>query len=171
MGEPLESSDRQAEGRGEETAIAEAVAALAARAMPHPWSASQVRETLASPRSCLVCQESERGDLVGFVLGRRVDSDVVEIDLVAVDPSARRRGVGRRLLKEMIAAERSDGVESFRHELAAGNAAALALYVAVGFVVVGRRARYYPDGEDALLLTLAAEDAVDGAGRGERRGD
>ena len=31
--------------------------------------------------------------------------------------------------------------------------AAAALYAGLGFVVVGRRERYYPDGEDALLLT------------------
>jgi ribosomal-protein-alanine N-acetyltransferase len=38
-------------------------------------------------------------------------------------------------------------------ELAATNAPALALYQGLGFVVVGRRSRYYPDGEDALLLS------------------
>ena len=158
-------------GRGEEDAIAASVASLAADAMDHPWSAAQIREALASPSACLMCHEDDSGALAGFVLGRRVDRDVVEVDLVAVAPGKRRTGIGRALLEELIAAERNGGVAEFRLELAASNAAALALYSAVGFVVVGRRARYYPDGEDALLLTWTAEDAVGSAGRDERRTD
>ena len=39
-------------------------------------------------------------------------------------------------------------------DLRASNGAARGLYEASGFVVVGRRPRYYPGGEDALLMTL-----------------
>ena len=170
MGEPLDTGDEMGSGRGEEAAIGDAVADLTARAMPHPWSASQIRESLSSPRACLMCEEGAAGDLIGFVLGRRVDRDVVEVDLVAVDPDHRRRGIGRRVLAEMVAAEQTDGVREFRLELAADNVAALGLYTSVGFVVVGQRARYYPDGEDALLLTLTAEGAAGRDGHDERRG-
>lgn len=158
-------------GRGEEAAIPAAVAALAARAMDHPWSAGQVRDALASPHACLMCQEDAARGLIGFALGRRVDRDVVEIDLVAVAPEHRREGVGRAVLEALMAAERAGGVTEFRLELAEGNMAAFGLYSAVGFVVVGRRARYYPDGEDALLLTWTAEDAAGGAGRDRWRRD
>ncbi len=171
MGERLDDGAAERNGRGEEDAIAGAVAALVARSMDHPWSVGQIGEALASPRACLVCQEDRDGGLIGFTLGRRVDRDLVEIDLVAVAPECRRAGVGRTLLEALLAAERGDGVTEFRLELAAGNAAALGLYSAVGFVVVGRRARYYPDGEDALLLSWTAEDAEAGSGRGERRRD
>ena len=37
-------------------------------------------------------------------------------------------------------------------EVRAGNVAAQQLYGAAGFMQDGRRPRYYPDGEDALLL-------------------
>lgn len=170
MGEPLDDVPRERMNRGEEASLRDAIANLAARAMAPSWSVAQVGAALASPRACLMCQEDAAGGLVGFVLGRRVDRDLVEIDLVAVDPDRRRQGVGRALLEELIASERQGGVETFQLELAAGNAPAFALYAAVGFVVVGRRARYYPDGEDALLLTWTAAGAEKGAGRGERRG-
>lgn len=171
MGERLDEVAAERKVRGEEASIGEALATLAVRAMDHPWSADQIREALASPRARLMCQEDATGGMIGFVLGRRVDRDVVEIDLVAVDPDRRREGIGRGLLEELIAAEGEGGVTTFRLELAASNAGAAALYAAVGFVVVGRRARYYPDGDDALLLTWTAEDAAADAGCDERRGE
>ena len=67
-----------------------------------------------------MCQEDDAGTLLGFVLGRRVDQDVVEIDLVAVAPARRREGVGRAVLEELIAVERDGGVVEFRYD-AQGN--------------------------------------------------
>jgi ribosomal protein S18 acetylase RimI-like enzyme len=57
----------------------------------------------------------------------------------------------------LIEAERAEGMRAVELELAASNDAARALYEGLGFVVVGRRSRYYPDGDDALLLTKAFE--------------
>jgi len=166
----LEDDTAHTADRGEEHAIVQGVTALIARAMPHPWSAAQVRDALASEGSSLMWQEDDAGDLVGCVVGRRVDHDVVEIDVVAVDPERRREGRGRLLLEELMAAERAGGVAEFRLELASRNGPALALYEAVGFVVVGRRARYYPDGDDALLLTWTAPSAAGGAGDDHHHG-
>ena len=59
------------------------------------------------------------------------------------------------LLADLIGAERTAGVSELRLKLAASNDAALGLYEALGFVVVGRRSRYYPGGDDARLLTKA----------------
>ena len=91
--------------------------------------------------------------VIGFVLSRRI-LDLLEIDLVGVDPMSRRGGVAARLLARLIEAERVAGLVEARLELSASNSAASALYAGLGFVVVGRRPRYYPDGSDALLLTL-----------------
>lgn len=96
--------------------------------------------------------ESADSPAIGFILARRI-LDLVEIDLVGVDPGARRGGVARRLLAQLLEVERAAGGVEARLELSAANAAAAALYAGLGFVVVGRRPRYYPDGSDALLLT------------------
>jgi ribosomal-protein-alanine N-acetyltransferase len=90
--------------------------------------------------------------LVGFVLARRI-TELVEIDLVGVEPRARRDGVAARLLKRLLEVEAGEGLVEARLELSSQNAPAAALYAALGFVVVGRRPRYYPDGSDALLLS------------------
>jgi ribosomal-protein-alanine N-acetyltransferase len=91
---------------------------------------------------------------LGFVIARRI-ADLLEIDLVGVHPDARRRGVARALLTDLLEREAASGATEARLELAASNAPACALYESVGFVVVGRRTRYYPDGDDALLLSRA----------------
>jgi ribosomal-protein-alanine N-acetyltransferase len=63
--------------------------------------------------------------------------DELHINNLAVLPAWRRRGVAAALLSEVLAS----------------NAAAIALYTAFGFVLRGRRPRYYakPE-EDALIL-------------------
>ena len=170
------------EMRGENASVSEAIHRLATRAMDHPWTASQIASALASEFACLMLHSAAGAseaadaklDLTGFVLGRRVAVDLVEIDLVAVDPDHRRQGIGRDLLEELIASEAAVGVREFNLELASQNAAALALYSSAGFVVVGRRSRYYPDGDDALLLTRTLEEAPmdqPAASAGQRRNE
>ena len=70
-----------------------------------------------------------------------------------MEPAARRRGLGRRLLLLALQAGRKMGMQKAILEVREGNVAALALYRASGFVQAGRRRRYYADtGEDALVL-------------------
>ncbi len=78
----------------------------------------------------------------------------LEIRSVAVRPRARGRGLGRALVRELLARARAAGAGRADLEVRAGNAAAIALYASEGFVPVGRRRRYYGDGEDALLMSL-----------------
>jgi ribosomal-protein-alanine N-acetyltransferase len=96
--------------------------------------------------------EGNDGAQLGFVLARRI-ADLLEIDLVGVRAEHRRRGIARSLLDELIEDETQAGLAEARLELAASNDPALALYESLGFMVVGRRTRYYPDGDDALLLS------------------
>lgn len=77
----------------------------------------------------------------------------LEILNLAVEPAARRRGCGRRLLRLALQAGRKMGMQKALLEVREHNGAALALYRACGFVLAGRRRRYYADtGEDALVL-------------------
>ncbi|MBD5647859.1 MAG: GNAT family N-acetyltransferase [Desulfovibrio sp.] len=77
----------------------------------------------------------------------------LEILNLAVEPAARRRGCGRRLLLLALQAGRKMGMQKALLEVREHNGAALALYRACGFALAGRRRRYYADtGEDALVL-------------------
>lgn len=78
---------------------------------------------------------------------------------IATHPDYRRRGLGRRLLAAMIDHARNAGATEITLEVRAGNHTAQAMYVAMGFVVVGERKRYYSDnGEDAILMTLFLDE-------------
>lgn len=98
----------------------------------------------------------------------RLMVDEAHVIRLAVDEAARRRGIGRALLDGLVTWARERGAGAVLLEVRDGNVAARTFYAAAGFVAEGRRPRYYPDGEDALLwrLTLrtgAAAAAADSA--------
>ena len=74
--------------------------------------------------------------------------------MIAVDPERARRGVGKFLLEKNFEKLIGLAFETVTLEVSAANKAALALYFSLGFVEVGRRAKYYPDGTDAVLMDL-----------------
>jgi ribosomal-protein-alanine N-acetyltransferase len=129
------------------------VAELLAGSFERSWGDEALRSALSGSSARVVVAVDGAERVVGVVLARRV-ADLLEIDQVGVLPSDRRRGAAAALLIALLDSARVDGACEARLELAAGNTAALRLYEGLGFVVVGRRARYYPDGDDALLLTL-----------------
>jgi [ribosomal protein S18]-alanine N-acetyltransferase len=93
--------------------------------MPRPWGAAEFADLLASPLVFLVAEPA------GFALGRAV-ADEAELLTLAVDPSARRQGSGRRLLTKFEAEAASRGATSAFLDVAAGNDAARALYLSAG---------------------------------------
>ncbi len=93
------------------------------------------------------------GNPGGFVLAR-VAADEAEILTLAVTPGARRRGLGGVLLRAAWLRAMAGGAGCLFLEVAEDNAAARALYAAMGFVQVGRRRGYYGAGADALVLRL-----------------
>ncbi len=87
----------------------------------------------------------------GFVLAR-VAADEAEILTIAVLPEARRTGQGGRLLDAAVEATRQAGAAALFLEVASDNTAAIALYASRRFCPVGRRAHYYGQDRDAVVL-------------------
>ena len=90
----------------------------------------------------------DRGGLVLL----RVTADEAEILTIGVVPSMRRQGIARALLEESLTRARILGVRALFLEVGVRNHPARALYEGMGFREVGRRRRYYANGEDALIL-------------------
>ncbi|WP_200306808.1 GNAT family N-acetyltransferase, partial [Paracraurococcus ruber] len=102
----------------------------------------------------------------GLVLARAAAGEA-EILTLAVAPAARRQGLGARLMASALAGAAARGAAAMFLEVAAGNAAARALYAGLGFAEVGRRRRYYADGADALVLRRdIVANTVDGDAAG-----
>lgn len=107
-------------------------------------------QTQTQSRTALVVEQS--GNVVGFIVGRQVE-DEWEIENIAVTGSARRCGLGSRLVGELLDLVRSRGGKSVFLEVRESNRAARSLYEKWAFLEVGRRKMYYQNpAEDALVL-------------------
>jgi ribosomal protein S18 acetylase RimI-like enzyme len=105
------------------------------RAFPAPWAnnAAALRDIIkATPRYRARCIHLD-GRMVAFSISGRA-STWGYVQRVAVDPSVRRRGLGRLLVTDAIDWMRHRNVEHALVNTAADNTAALALYRSLGFV-------------------------------------
>ncbi|SEN05331.1 ribosomal-protein-alanine N-acetyltransferase [Loktanella fryxellensis] len=129
------------------------------RAFDHdrPWSALEFADLLAQ-RGVILC-----GSADSFVLGR-VTFDEAEVMTLATLPEQRRMGLARAALTDFLGRAARAGAASVFLEVAADNAAAIALYAAQDFASVGRRRAYYARtcgaAVDALVLRRAVADAA-----------
>jgi ribosomal-protein-alanine N-acetyltransferase len=131
-----------------------AVHAIEAAAFTDPWSARDFRECLASDVVFLVA-EAPGGGVVGYLVAQHA-ADEGEILNLAVTPARHRGGIGRALVERALATLAGHDARRVFLEVRESNAAARALYAALGFEEVGRRPAYYRRPvEDAILLRAA----------------
>ena len=79
---------------------------------------------------------------------------------LAVAPEWRKKGIGRALMKALIAQLHNRGITALFLEVRVGNIPAQNLYRGLEFVEVGRRPKYYVNPtEDALILRKELTDA------------
>lgn len=124
----------------------------AAYRLDRPWTLAEFQSLTASPHVFAL------GDARAFVLAR-VIADEAEVLTIATHPDHRRKGLARALLGRFHEAARLRGATGAFLEVAADNAAALALYLSEGYRQSGQRRAYYHRAEgpaaDALLLVRA----------------
>jgi ribosomal-protein-alanine N-acetyltransferase len=130
----------------------ESLVALVADSTQGARMADSISAAFRMPEARVRMAKGGDGAQLGFALARRI-VDLLEIDLGGVQTEHGRRGIARSRLDELIEDETRAGLAEAQRELAASNDPALGLYAGLGFMVVGRRTRYYPDGDDALLLS------------------
>ena len=133
-------------------------AALHATCFPDDaWNSSSLATVLAMPgadgRICF----GDDGTLCGMLLDQCLGPEG-EILTLGVAPDWRRRGVARGLVQDLIVRALAGGVRRLLLEVAADNAAGLALYTSLGFARQGIRRHYYRRAQgpavDALRLCL-----------------
>lgn len=134
------------------------LAALHAEAFASPWSGIEFADLL-SHTGVFVFAEPD-----GFIL-IRVVLDEAEILTLAVRPSARRTGLGRRLVEQGAVAASRAGASRLLLEVSEDNLAARALYDRSEFTQIGRRKAYYAaaDGSRTDALVMSRDLCVDQA--------
>lgn len=131
------------------------------------WSEEQYRRLFdtswfdpqpTGPQRLVLLAEDDRGSdrgvsnptLLGFLVAHHVASEW-ELENIAVAPTARRTGVGKRLLDELIMRARQVNSQSVFLEVRESNLAARKLYERLEFQETGRRKSYYSNPlEDAI---------------------
>jgi ribosomal-protein-alanine N-acetyltransferase len=127
-----------------------------------PWDGTACREIL-DMLGCFGFVAWEDAAPIGFALALDLGG-TCEILSLGVAPDRRRRGAGAALLATITTEARRRGSRALVLEVAEDNPAAAALYVAHGFVAIGRRAHYYRRGRqfvDALVLQLHLDSPAD----------
>ena len=123
------------------------------------WSMQHFADELVNPVAKIDLYWC-RDVLAGFLCSWLIAGEL-QIQNLATLPSMRRRGIAARLLQYAIERSRGSGLSSVCLEVRTGNAPAIALYQRFGFVATGRRTAYYPDGEDACLMTYQLDTAIE----------
>ena len=121
-----------------------------------PWPAVAFHRELSSEHNHYVAARTN-GMLVGYAgisrLGRKPPFEY-EVHTIGVDAAYQGRGIGRRLLEELL--KFADGGVVYL-EVRTDNEAAIALYRSMEFEQVGLRRRYYRvSGADAYTMRREA---------------
>lgn len=116
----------------------------------HLISRRSFRRFLSLGANTLLVAEST-GDVVGYVLVLyRLRSAIARLYSIGVAARLQRRGVARRLMAAAEAKAMRRGRRQMRLEVRSDDPGAIALYRTSGYILIGRRARYYEGRIDAL---------------------
>jgi ribosomal-protein-alanine N-acetyltransferase len=132
-----------------------AVVALERASHLTPWTAGNFQDALVAGNLCLAGERT--GELVACAVVQMAAGEA-ELLTMAVLPAVRRNGLGRQLLRELVARAAACRAAAIYLEVRVSNAAAIALYAEAGFEEIGRRKAYYQlaEGhEDAIRMRLA----------------
>jgi ribosomal-protein-alanine N-acetyltransferase len=122
--------------------------------LPWTWTPERVMRHLRHPESMVITARSagcSTSTLAGFAIMHFGD-DIAHLNLLAVDSSHQRHGLGRRLINWLEHTAVVAGTFTICLEVRARNPVALLFYRRLGFIETGRVPRYYSGREDALRL-------------------
>jgi ribosomal-protein-alanine N-acetyltransferase len=128
------------------------VSRLERRCYAIPWNSSAYITEIGNPSAYYTVARTDDGSIVGYA-GMWVIMGEAHVTTIAVDPDARGRKVGERLLLNLLEYGMTHRAHRATLEVREHNVAAHRLYLKYGFVDVAMRKRYYSDnGENAIIM-------------------
>jgi ribosomal-protein-alanine N-acetyltransferase len=125
------------------------------------YSKSELRDFL-TPKTAETIVVERDGHLVAFVLGWRRGRGLGQVITLDVTASARRQGLGRRLMVELEGRFRAAGITRVELETAVTNTPAIRFYERLGFWKVAQLRSYYGPGLHAWRMQKTLETAQPG---------
>ncbi|MDJ0498120.1 MAG: ribosomal protein S18-alanine N-acetyltransferase [Acidimicrobiia bacterium] len=129
---------------------------------PQPWSEGIFIDELSRHDRIYVVAEAD-GEIVAFG-GLMVVHDDAHVTTLAVRPEARHRGLGSRLMLQLIQAGLERGTRNLTLEVRSTNIGAQRLYEKFDMAAVGLRKHYYRD-DDAVIMWVTDIDRPEYAER------
>ncbi len=130
-----------------------------------PWRRSTFEGLLRRSDTDLIGATLD-GRLVGYSVTWTI-LDQAELGNVAVAPDARKRGLGRMLVRGALRRAEARGARECYLEVRQSNATAQRIYRGLGFLPVGVRRRYYADPiEDAVVMRARLQAGSDNTAGG-----
>ena len=112
----------------------------------------ELYELILSMYPDLVLVAEENGEIIGFCMASLISESVGHLMVLYAKPEFRRRGIGRKLLQEILKRLMANyKVKEVVLEVRKSNTAAINLYRSFGFFPVSLLPNYYED-EDGILM-------------------
>ena len=116
-----------------------------------PWSEKAFRDSMESDNTIYIVAK-ENDNVAGYA-GMYLSFEEGNITNVAVNPLSRRKGIGEKIVRDIINRAYEKGVRDVFLEVRETNSVAIALYEKIGFKEEGIRKNFYDKPrENALIM-------------------
>ena len=116
-----------------------------------PWSEKAFRDSMESDNTIYIVAK-ENNNVAGYA-GMYLSFEEGNITNVAVNPLSRRKGIGEKIVRDILNRAYEKGVRDVFLEVRETNSVAIALYEKIGFNEEGIRKNFYDKPrENALIM-------------------
>ena len=116
-----------------------------------PWSEKAFRDSMESDNTIYIVAK-ENDNVAGYA-GMYLSFEEGNITNVAVNPLSRRKGIGEKIVRDILNTAYEKGVRDVFLEVRETNSVAIALYEKIGFKEEGIRKNFYDKPrENALIM-------------------
>ncbi len=135
------------------------ISGLEKECFSNPWTLQMFVNAFESEYFYSVLAE-ENGEIIGYAC-ETILFETAEVDNIAVHPKFRKKGVGKMLMQKLIDESNKRSADYSVLEVRVSNSSAMKLYLSLGYVGTYARKKYYPDGEDALIMRKELKNGLD----------
>ena len=130
----------------------ERVVAIERLAYDTPWTQSKFSNSLNNTNTLASLLVADTQVLGYFVAIHAPDS--ADLLNICIHPDYQQQGLGVRLFENLMQKLQKLGIDTVFIEVRTSNDSALSFYQKLGFKLIGKRKKYYSNGEDAKIFRL-----------------